>query len=74
MKVKKLYQAERLPRHMVLETPDGKFFMFYMTPFRPIQAADLTPVPHYYPVGHAGLEATPFQYRMYGLEKEVAGK
>lgn len=36
MKIKKMYNPESLPDFYVIETLDGKFFRFNVTPFRKI--------------------------------------
>lgn len=72
MKIKKLYLADRFPYHTVLETLEGEFKLFRMAPARQIKESDLTPAPHYQPVGKGAEEARPMLYRMYGLEKGEA--
>ncbi len=69
MKIKKMYNPESLPDFYVIETLDGKFFRFNVTPFRKITEKDLIPIPHYVAKGNNALEAFEFIYRFYGLEK-----
>lgn len=68
MKIKKLYEAPQLLSHLVLETLDGRYMMFY-TSMLPITEADLAPAPGYHAKGNCAKEAPDYLYRRYGLEK-----
>lgn len=70
MKIRKLFNANRYPYHMVVELIDGSFAKFYICPFRDIQEKDLIPAPFWMPVGNNSEEADPYMYRFYGFEKE----
>ncbi len=70
MKIKKLFESPQFPWHMVLETLDGRYMQFFITPFRHITESDLQPVPGYQAKGNNAIEAAGYFYQMYGLEKE----
>lgn len=70
MKIKKLFQSDILFYYMVLETTDGQYKKFFISPFRKLSEEDLTPIPHWHPSGVNGIEADPYMYKFYGLEKE----
>ena len=55
---------------MVLETTDGSYKKFFISPFREITEKDLTSLPHWTPQGLNAAEAEPCMYKFYGLEKE----
>lgn len=69
MKIKKLYAFGPLVNHYVVQTVDGTFAKFRITPFRTISEADLTPVPFYRAEGNNGEEAPDYLYKLYGLTK-----
>ncbi|MCC8160105.1 MAG: hypothetical protein LIO53_02095 [Oscillospiraceae bacterium] len=69
MKIKILYETPTMPNHMVLETPDGRIMGFFITPARHITEKDLHPFSGYQAKGKCAVEAQPYFYKMYGLEK-----
>lgn len=69
MKIKKLFRFGGYVNHMVLETVDGEYKKFYISPARKIVESDLTPVPYYRAKGKNAEEAESYIYKMYGLEK-----
>ena len=69
MKIKKLYNPPSAPMHLVIETVEGKFFKFFITPFRKITEKDLSPLPGFVPKGNNSTEAFGYMYKLYGLEK-----
>ena len=69
MEVKKLFETENLPYHMVVEMPDSEYKMFRVIPARKITESDLLPVKFWFPRGNQGKEAAPYIYNMYHLEK-----
>lgn len=69
MKIKKLYATEKYPNVYVLETLEGEFYKFFITPYRKVTEKDLHPVPFYRPIGNMGIEARDYNYKLYGLEK-----
>lgn len=69
MKVKKLFETEKLPYHMVVEMLGGEYKMFCIIPAREITERDLSPVKFWLPRGNQSKEAAPYIYNMYHLEK-----
>lgn len=69
MEIKKLFMSNNFPQHYVLQAQDENFYRFYMTPFRHLTAADLTPMPYYQEKGENAQEAPLYLYKLYGLEK-----
>ena len=69
MKIRKLYNPPSSPMHMVVETVEGRFLKFFITPFRKITEKDLSPLPGFVPNGNNGTEAFDYMYRFYGFEK-----
>lgn len=69
MKIKRLFNSNNYPAHMVAETVDGNFVKFLATPFRKIQENDLSPLPYYQAKGKNAEEAPDYVYKSYGLEK-----
>lgn len=70
MKIKKLFQSNQFPYHMVVETTGGEYKKFYINPARKIRENDLLPVPFWQPFGKNTEEAKPYMYKIYGFEKE----
>lgn len=68
MKIRKLFQADCFPYHMVIETIDGEYRKFFINPARKIMENDLSPLPYWNPAGRNGREAEPYMNKMYGLE------
>lgn len=69
MRIKKLFWFGPYVNYMVLETVEGEYKKFYISPARKITESDLTPVPYYQAKGKNAEEAEPYIYKMYGLEK-----
>lgn len=69
MKVKKLFETEKLPYHMIVEMPDGKYNMFRIIPAREITESDLSPAKFWFPRGNQSKEAASYMYNIYHLEK-----
>lgn len=69
LKIRKLFRTDCFPYHLVVETIDGEYKKFYINPARWISEKDLSPLPHWNPIGRNGREAEPYIYKMYGLEK-----
>lgn len=69
MKVEKLFTSAGYGFHYVVKR-DGKYYKFWITPFREIQDKDLTHLPYYREMGKRALEAPRYMYKCYGLEKE----
>lgn len=69
MKIKRLFETPSMPMYMVIETPDGRYAKFFITPARKITEKDLQPVPYYRVIGKAAEEAKEYMYKMYGLTK-----
>lgn len=69
MKIKKLFRAGGYTNYMIMETIDGEYKKFYISPARKISEKDLTPAPYYQAKGKNAEEAESYIYKMYGLEK-----
>lgn len=69
MRIKTLFRFGPYVNYMVLETVEGEYKKFYISPARKITESDLTPVPYYQAKGKNAEEAEPYIYKMYGLEK-----
>ena len=70
MKVKAVYQAYTFPNHYVVETLDGRYMAFRITPYRNITEDDLTPMPAYRPAGNNAAIMPEYEYRKFGIEVE----
>lgn len=69
MLIRKLFETSGSLSHMVLETIDGEFKKFFISPFRKIEEKDLSNVPCWRPVGRNGEETAEYMYRFYGFQK-----
>lgn len=65
MKINGAWYTDEMPNHVVVELENGSLAKFYLTPFREITEADLTP---YHSTKRAGQTLPPYLYRHYGLE------
>lgn len=69
MTVSKLFASDNYPYQMVCQMQDGSFKRFQRTPIRVITEKDLLPFPFYQAVGNNSVEAEPYMYDIYGLNK-----
>lgn len=69
MKIRKLFRSNCFPYHMVIETINGEYKKFLISPAKRIEEKDLSPLPYWNPVGRNSGEAESYMYKMYGLEK-----
>lgn len=69
MKIRKLFRSYCFPYHMVIETINGEYKKFFISPARKIEEKDLSLLPYWSPVGRNSVEAESYMYKMYGLEK-----
>jgi hypothetical protein len=65
------WYVEAMLDNIVTELPDSSLAMFYLTPFRPITAADLTPYLGPHPRRCKGQPLPDYLYRFYGLVKNT---
>ncbi len=69
MKIKRLLEAPTLAMKNVIETADGRYMAFDVSPYRKLTEADLSPLPHYQAAGNNASEMPEYVLPLYGLEK-----
>lgn len=69
MKVEKLFALSGYGFHYVVKK-GGKYYKFWIAPFRTIEDKDLTVLPYYREMGKRAIEAPGYMYKCYGLKKE----
>ncbi len=69
MKVKKAWYLNGLPRHVVVETEEGKRVMFRDAPFRTVKPDEMQDYKGHDPETCAGYPLEKYIYRHYGLEQ-----
>lgn len=73
MKVEKMLICQAMYYYYVIKK-GGKFYKFFLVPFREITDKDLTPVPCYRERSKNSEEAPECLYKLYGLEKVEGGE
>ncbi len=65
------WAVESLPNHYILDIPGLGLKLAFITPFRALTVADLTPYEGYHPRKLRGVPLPAYLYRFYGLEKDT---